>query len=182
LNSKTSEEKIKNIFHPRIDLITISKILLISFTMIFWLGNFTPFYEGDDASIYAITAINLSNGTISITNELLEQTGSWDFVPRHWTKTVHDTAVPDVNLGFPLLASIAYTLGGFYGLFYLVPIIATIFLILADRIASSLFGRLVGLLTLLFITSNFWILRFGGQTMSDLPFTLVFLHSLHLFD
>ena len=175
MNSKTTEEKIKNILHPRIDLITISKILLISFTMIFWLGNFTPFYEGDDASIYAITAINLSNGTYSITNELLEQTGSWDFVPRHWTKTVHDTAVPNLSLGFPLLGSIAYILGGYYGLFYLVPIISTIFLILADRIASSVFGRLVGLLTLLFITSNFWILQFGGQTMSDLPFTLVFI-------
>jgi len=168
-------EKIENFLHFRIDFINILKIFIISFTAFYLIGNFAPFYEGDDASVFAQTTINLSSGSYSITNQLLQETGSWDFVPRHWTKTIHDTAVPTANIGFPVISAIVYTITGYYGLFYIVPIITTIFLITTERIATNLFGRQVGLLTLLFLASSFWILRFGSQYMSDLPFSLFFI-------
>ena len=166
---------IEKILPRRIDFINIAKIIIISFTAFYLLGNFFPFYEGDDASIFAFTSINLLDGSYSITNELLKETGSWDFVPVHWTKTIYNTAVPDINPGFPFLGTIAYIFGGIYGLFYLVPSITIIFLVLMDRIATNLFGRIVGLLTLLFLSSNFWILSYGIQFMSDIPFTLFFM-------
>jgi len=166
---------VESFLHIRIDFINILKIFIISFTAFYLIGNFVPFYEGDDSSVFGITTINLVDGKYSISNELLTQTGSWDFVPRHWTKTIYDTAVPTANIGLPAIGVITYTLSGYYGLFYIVPILTTIFLISTERISTNLFGRRVGLLTLLFLASNFWILRFGGQYMSDLPFTLIFI-------
>ncbi len=181
MNSKNTEEKIKNILHPRIDLINISKILIISFTAFYLLGNFIPFYESDDASIFAFTSIQLSRGEYTITNELLEETGNWSFIPRHWTKTIYNTALPDIELGFPTVGAIAYIVAGNNGLFYVNAIIATIFFIVADRISTNLFGRLVGLLTIIFLASNFWVIRFASFTMSDMLFVLVFIIGLFYF-
>ena len=179
LNSKRIDvrinrfEKVENLIHFRIDFINILKIFIISFTAFYLIGSFIPFYEGDDASIFAFASINLSEGRYDVTNDLLKETGSWDFVPRHWTKTIYNTMVPNIDIGFPTIGAIAYTLTGYYGLFYLVPILTTIFLITTDRIATNLFDRRVGLLTLLFLASNFWILTFGANYMTDLPFSLI---------
>jgi len=179
LNSKRIDvrinrfDKVENLIHFRIDFINILKIFIISFTAFYLIGNFIPFYEGDDASIFAFASINLSEGRYGVTNDLLKQTGSWDFVPRHWTKTIYNTMVPNIDIGFPTIGAIAYTLTGYYGLFYVVPILTTIFLITTDRIATNLFDRRVGLLTLLFLASNFWILTFGANYMTDLPFSLI---------
>lgn len=168
-------KEIETIFQNKIDFINFLKIFLIFFTFFSLVGNFIPFYDTDDASIFAFTSINLSDGKYSVSNELLEETGSWNFVPRHWIKTIDNNVIPNIDLGFPFIGAIAYSIAGNYGLFYIVPIISTIFLILVDRISTNLFGRNVGLLVLLFITSSFWILRFGSQSMSDLPFVLVFI-------
>ncbi len=166
-------EKVENLVHFRIDFINILKIFIISFTAFYLIGNFVPFYEGDDASILGFASINLSEGKYDVTNNLLKETGSWDFVPRHWTKTIYNTMVPNIDIGFPTIGAIAYTLTGYYGLFYVVPILTTIFLITTDRIATNLFDRRVGLLALLFLASNFWILTFGANYMTDLPFSLI---------
>ena len=168
-------EKVKNVIPTRIDFITISKILLISFTAFYLVGNFIPFYETDDASIFAFTSIQLSRGEYTITNELLEETGNWDFIPRHWTKTIYNTALPNIEVGYPIVGAISYIIAGNYGLFYINSIIATIFFIVADRIATNMFGRLVGLLTIIFLASSFWVIRFASFTMSDMLFVLVFI-------
>lgn len=178
MNSKRKDEilnHIENILPIRIDFINIVKIIIVSFIAFYLLENFVPFYEGDDSSIFAFTSIQLSKGEYTITNELLEETGDWSFIPRHWTKTIHNTAIPKIELGFPTIGAFVYLIAGNNGLFYLNPIIATIFFIVADRIATNLFGRLVGLFTILFLASSFWIIQFASFTMSDMLFVLVFI-------
>ena len=69
-------EKVENLIHFRIDFINILKIFIISFTAFYLIGSFIPFYEGDDASIFAFASINLSEGRYDVTNDLLKPTAS----------------------------------------------------------------------------------------------------------
>ena len=80
-------------------ILTICKIAVIAYVSFYLLTNFIPYYEGADAYIFAIAALNLSEGSYSITNELLQATGQWEFVPLHWSKTVFNTSVPNVLFG-----------------------------------------------------------------------------------
>ena len=57
--------------------IKISIIILIS---IYLIGNFTPFYASNDGYTIATTAIQISKGNFVYTNELIENTGNFQFV------------------------------------------------------------------------------------------------------
>jgi len=155
-----------------INIIKIALIIFISFSIV---AYFYPFYTDSDSLVYGITTISLANGSYSYTSDLLKETGLWEFVPIPWVKTIDNTAVPKTGVGIYGISTISYLLGSFYGLFYIGPIFSILFLIAAERIATNLFGRFVGLLTLIFLVSDFTILIIARQLMTDNIFSLFFI-------
>ena len=141
--------------------LNVIKISIIIFTSIYLIGNFAPYHMGSDSLLYGISSVNLANGSWGISNELLQETGSIEFVPPQWVKTVQNTAVPLGNPGIYGVASFFYLLAGYSGLFYLGPIFTILLLIFSERIATKLFGRFTGLITLVLVSTSGIILVHG---------------------
>ena len=152
-------------------ILIISKISIIIFTSIVLLGSFIPYYEDRDGYSYGLSSIAFSQGTFTITNELLKDTGEWEFVPSSWFKTIDNEAINGQMVGILVIGSIFYSIGGIYGLFYLTPIFTILLLISSERIATNLFGKYVGLLVLIFLATNNFIFRFGTSLITDIVFT-----------
>jgi len=167
--------------NKNIDLVNILKIVIISFAAIYLIGNFHPFYEGTDSHLYGNLAVNFSNGIFSISNDLLEETGKSQFVGGNWLKTVHGDVVPRAGAGFGAIASIFYSIFGYYALFYLAPITAVLLLITSERISTKLFGKYCGLLTLMFVATNHLIFRNSLNLQTESIFALFFLVGTYFF-
>jgi len=148
------------------------KITIIVFASIALVGNFIPYYIGNDTLVYAATAINLADGSYGFTNELLKESDGEEFLPRVYAKSIHDTAIPFASSGMTILTTFSYLVAGYYGLFYQGPIIAIVFLIVSERIATKLFGGLAGLITLVLLVTDLWILKAGAGLMTDIIFSL----------
>lgn len=133
--------------------IGICKIVVISVSAIYLLGNFIPFYEAQDAHLYGIGSVFLSQGTYEISNPLFEETGKFEFIGSNWNPTVQETMIPIAGVGTPILGVIAYVIGGYYGLFYLGPVLGILLLIIYERISMNLFGKYISFLALLFFAS-----------------------------
>lgn len=168
-----------NTFFERIyksdQLVKVAKIIIIVFVSVYLFTNFIPYFEGSDAYTFGAASLNFANGTYDITNELLQETGRWEFTPWAWTKTVFNTAVPSVSVGVPAVGAFFFSIFGYSSLFYLGPILTIIFLIISERVSTKLFGKYVGLFTLLLLASNIWILDTGVHFMSDMLFASLFL-------
>ncbi len=166
---------IERILKP--SLYDIVKIIIISMVAFYLIGGYSAYFETAraDAYLYAVTTIDLFNGSFGFTNDLLQEEGSWDFVPYMWTKTNQNTAIPIGDVGIYAFTSFFYLVGGLYGLFYLGPILTIIFFVIAERIATNLFGKFVGLLTLVFLASDFILLWIGIQLRNDNIFTIFFI-------
>jgi len=155
--------------------LNVIKISIIIFTSIYLIGNFAPYYVGSDSLVYGVSSVNLANGSWGFTNELLQETGLWEFVPHQWVKTVHNTAVPGGNPGLYGVATVFYLLGGYYGLFYLGPIFTILLLIFSERIATKLFGKFTGLVTLVLVSTSGIILIHGLWLYTDIIFSVFFI-------
>lgn len=156
-------------------LITFSKILLILFIAIYLIGNFNPYFEGSDSYSYAITAKDFSQGKFFYTNELFV-TGEEEFFPHDMLRTKDGKhAIYAGYSGFFGLTTISYILAGNYGLFYLGPILGIILLIVSERISTNLFGKYVGLLTLLFLSTNHLFFRSALNLQTESIFSICFL-------
>jgi len=155
--------------------LNVIKITIIVFTSIYLIGNFVPYYVGIDSLVYGASAVNLANGSWGISNELLKETGLWEFVPNQWVKTVHNTAVPMGNPGIYGIAAVFFLLGGYFGLFYLGPIFTILLLIFSERIATKLFGKFTGLITLVLVSTSGIILIHGLWLYTDLIFSVFFI-------
>ena len=168
-----------NTFFERIyksdQLVKVAKIIIIVFVSVYLFTNFIPYFEGSDAYTFGAASLNFANGTYDITNELLQETGRWEFTPWAWTKTVFNTAVPSVSIGVPAVGAFFFSIFGYSSLFYLGPILTIIFLIISERVSTKLFGKYVGLFTLLLLASNIWILETGRHFMSDYFFASLML-------
>ncbi len=164
------KNKIKNI-----SVLNILKIIILIIASFSLIANFYPYYEGWDSFVYGISAISLAQGSFGITNELLLETGNNEFVPNHWTKTIHNTAVPIASPAILGLAAFSYLMGGYYGLFYVGPIFSIIFLIVSERVATKLFGSFVGLFTLVLLSTDLIFLSTGVQLLTDNIFSLFFI-------
>jgi hypothetical protein len=171
---------LQNIFENIFDsskinlLLNICKIFIISISAIYLLGNFSPFYEGQDSYLYGIESVFLSKGIYEIPNPLLEETGRFEFTAGNWNPTIHDTLIPIAGIGTPLLGAIAYSIGGYYGLFYLAPILGITLLIIYERITTKLFGKYIGFLALLFFASCHIFFRSAIHLNTDAILTLFF--------
>lgn len=157
----------------------ICKIIIIVIAAIYLLGNFTPFYEGSDSYLYGIIATNFSQGIYEISNPLLEETIQIGFSGTNWIPTQHDTMIPIGGIGTPILSTIAFTIGGYYGLFYVGPILGILLLIIYERISTNLFGKYVGFLALLFFASCHIFFRSAILPNTDAMLTLFFIPGIY---
>ena len=136
-------------------ILNSAKLAILVFFSVIILAHFVPFYEATpDSYVYALKSKSLTQGSWTVTNDLLHDTGDWVYVPNSWKKTIHDTAIPKYPPGLPVIGSIFYFVSGTYGLFYLGPILGISLLIISERIATRLFDKYVGLLTLMFLATN----------------------------
>jgi hypothetical protein len=161
-------------------ILIIGKITIIAFVGIYLIGNFTPYFEGEDSFLYGITAKNFAEGKFSISNELLQEYGRDEFTGGNWLKTIDNTAVPVSGIGLSLLAALFYFVAGEYGLFYLSPICAIILLIVTERISSNLFGKYVGFLTLLIMASSNLLIRNTVRLQTEAFFSLLIIIGVFL--
>ena len=160
----------------KIDLmLNITKISVICFVSITLVLNVIPFYLGDGPYIYANASVNLSNGIYSITNELLEETGRTEFVGNNWIKTDENLAVPQAGPRISIIGALFYSAAGYYGLLFLTPFFLILLLITSERLATNLFGKYVGLLTLLFIATSNLVFRNSIRLQSDIVFSFFIL-------
>ncbi len=163
-------------------LIKLIKVIVIGLTSFSLLASAIPFYLGFDDVNYGIAAINLSEGNLVVTNELLQTTGDSQFIPKAYVITSDGkSAVPKANVGLLAVGALLYSLGGFYGLFYFGPIVSIILLIVYERIVSKFFGNLVGLLALLLLAADWQFFFVGLRFLTDNIFTLFFILGLFSF-
>lgn len=153
-------------------IVGIVKVVIIVFTAVFLIGSIMPFYNFDSPYFNAIMSINLSNGIYSFTNELLQETGRDEFVGNNWAKTEQNDIVPRQGPRISLIGSLFYGIGGYYGLLYLTPIFGILLLIFSERLATNLFGKYVGLLTLLFLATSNLLFRNAIRLQSDVVFSV----------
>ena len=81
MESISIKKRIRNLSF--LDGIKITIIVFASFAL---LGNFIPYYIGNDTLVYAATAINLAGGSYGFTNELLKESDGVEFLPRVYAK------------------------------------------------------------------------------------------------
>ena len=169
--------------HSKTDSIVILvKIAVFIFVAIYLFGNFIPFYEGNDSYTLATIAIKISNGEYIDTNELLEKTNRFEFIPGDWAKSLDDKhTFPLGPVGYHFFTAFFYLLGNNYALFYLGPIFAILFLFFSERIATKLFNSNVGLLTLLFLATNHLFYRSASNLNVDVIFSLFFVVGSYFF-
>jgi len=161
-----------------LDILKISFIIFVAFSFV---AQMVPYYEGtgsgSDSYVYANTAINLvDNGEYGLSNELLKETGLFEFVPYSYSKTVYNVAVPmQSGIGMHGMTTLAYILGGHYGLFYLTPIFSILLIIAIDRICVNLFGRFVAFIAVILTGTNWVIFEMGKHLLSESIFTFFFI-------
>jgi len=165
--------KPSEVFKKKIPFLGIIKIIIIILASVYLIGGFAPFYFGSDAHLYGIGAVNIVNGSYEYTNEFLQNSDYGGFYFDPFIKTIRDTLVPHGAIGIYGPAAISYFLGGYYGLFYLGPIITILFLIISERVISKLFGGFAGLVALIFLSTDPLVLEFGRNLLTDSIFSLL---------
>lgn len=157
------------------NILNIGKIVIIVFSAYSVMANFIPFYEGSNPYFYGVNSVLFAEGRFSITNELLQETGLREFVPENWLITIHNTAVPTAGTGLMTMGAIFFLIGGYYSLFYLAPISYIILLVVSERVSTKLFGKYVGLMTLLILSSSNLLFRNSIQLQTESIFSLLFI-------
>jgi hypothetical protein len=163
-------------------IILIIKISVISFVAMYLFGNFIPFYEGNDSYTLSTVSIYLSQNNFITSNELLEKTGRIEFIPGDWFQTIDRKNIfPGGPIGFHYFISLLYIVGNNFALFYFGPALGIIFLVISERITTKLFDKYVGLLTLLFLSTNHLFFRSSLNLNVDILFSLFFVIGCYFF-
>jgi hypothetical protein len=161
-------------------LVNTLKISILILMTIVLLGFFNPFYEyPNNAKIYGYQSMVIASGNYEYQNKWLYETGYWEFVPAALVKTQHDTGIPNILPLFPAIGAFFYKIFGLSGLFYLNPIITILFLIISERVTTKYFGKYVGLLTLIFLSTNemtFWV---GSSLLTSMIFSSFFMMGVY---
>ncbi len=147
--------------------------MVIIFVGVYLIGTFGPFYYGSDAYLYAFGSVNIVNGSYEYTNEFLQNSEYVGFSFGPFIKTIHQTLIPHGNIGIYGLGAFSYFLGGYYALFYLVPIITILFFIISERVITKLFGSFAGLAALIFLSTDVIVLQYGRALLTDTIFSLL---------
>ena len=150
----------------------VIKIIIIGFFSIYVIGGAVPYYFGADSLVYGATVFSFSKGSYEYTNELMQRFDGGPFSPAQWAPTVHDTAVPAASVGIIVIGAISYFIAGEYGIFYVGPIATILLFIFTERITTKLFGSFAGLIALIFVATDFFILYWGRFFLTDNIFAL----------
>lgn len=153
-------------------VIVIIKIAVISFFSFYLIDNPFPWYDGSDSTVYGITSIDLANGTYGFTNEFMQRFHGGPFIAGQWVSTIHDTAIPIIQIGIVLVGATVYLLAGPVGLYYIGPISAVFLFISIERIGTKLFGPIPGLVALILFVTSFMVLWTGRVLGNDIIFSL----------
>ena len=91
---------------------------------------------------------------------------------------------PSYNVGFPLLLAPVYTLFGnkIIVFSYFISFFLIITMILVFKLLKQHFGLAIGISATLIFSYNPWLLKFKGEVLSDIPFTMFFLAGLLLYE
>lgn len=154
-------------------LLGIIKIIIIFSIAIFLIGNFVPFFQGGDTLLYGGSSVKIANGNYEYTNKFIQETTLDEFVSAQFVKTIHDSVIPIGGIGIYVLSALSYLTAGYYGLFYLGPIITIILFIVTERVTTKLFGGFAGLVALILLASDEMTGHFGLRLLTDNIFTML---------
>lgn len=155
--------------------IKIIKIIIILFISFSILGQFVPFFEGSNSYFYGIASVLFIEEGITKSNPFLEKHTTNEFLIENWLRTDQNEMIPMSGNGLILLGSIAYLFGGYFGLYYLSPILFIILIIVSERVASKLFGQYAGLITLILLSASNLLFRNSIQLHTETLFCLLFI-------
>jgi hypothetical protein len=156
------------------NLVKITKIVIIVFISFSVLGHFIPFFEGSNSYHYGIASILLVEEGITKSNSFLEKYETDEFLVENWLRTDQNEMVPMSGNGLIALGGIAYLIGGYFSLYYLSPIFFIILLVVSERIATNLFGKYAGLITLILLSTSNLLFRNSIQFHTESLFCLLF--------
>ena len=156
------------------NLVKITKIVIIVFVSFSVLGHFVPFFEGSNSYFYGIASILFVEEGITKSNPFLEKYETNEFLVENWLRTDQNEMIPMSGNGLIALGGIFYLFGGFFGLYYLSPILFIILLIVSERTATSLFGKYAGLITLILLSTSNLLFRNSIQLHTESLFCLLF--------
>jgi len=155
-------------------MLNVVKIFIISFVALYLIGNFNPYFETIDGYSHGLSAKQFSNGELFFTNDLIG--AGIEFLPPDMMLTNDGKHLLYVGYaGFSGLTTASYIIGENFGLFYLGPITGILFLITIERFSTHFFGKYVGLLTLLFLSTSNLFYRSALNLQTESIFGIVFL-------
>ncbi len=157
------------------NLVKITKIVIIVFISFSVLGQFVPFFEGSNSYFYGIASILFVDEGLTVTNPFLEKYETNEFLIENWLRTNENEMTPMSGNGLIALGGIAYFFGGYFALYYLSPILFIILLIVSERIATKLFGKYAGLITLIILSASNLLFRNSIQLHTESLFCLLFI-------
>ena len=160
-----------NLENNLLKIIKIAIILFISFSV---LGHFIPFFEGSNSYHYGTASILLVEEGITKSNPLWEKFETDEFLVENWLLTDQNEMIPMSGNGLIALGGIAYLFGGYFGLYYLSPIFFIILLVVSERIATNLFGKYAGLITLILLSTSNLLFRNSIEFHTESLFCLLF--------
>ena len=164
----------KNSMNLENNLLKIIKIAIIVFISFSVLVHFIPFFEGSNSYHYGIASILLVEEGITKSNPLWEKYETDEFLVENWLLTDQNEMIPMSGKGLIALGGIAYVFGGYFGLYYLSPILFMILLVVSERIATNLFGKYAGLITLILLSTSNLLFRNSIQFHTESLFCLLF--------
>ena len=156
------------------NLLKIIKIAIIVFISFSVLGHFIPFFEGSNSYHYGTASILLVEEGITKSNPLWEKYETDEFLVENWLLTDQNEMIPMSGNGLIALGGIAYLFGGYFGLYYLSPIFFIVLLVVSERIATNLFGKYAGLITLILLSTSNLLFRNSIQFHTESLFCLLF--------
>jgi len=157
------------------NLLKIVKITIIVFISFSVLGHFIPFFEGSNSYFYGIASILFTEEGVTKSNPFLEKYETNEFLVENWLRTDQNEMVPVSGHGLITLGGIFYFFGGYFGLYYLSPIFFIILLVVSERIATNLFGKYAGLITLILLSTSNLLFRNSIQLHTESLFCLMFI-------
>ena len=164
----------KNSMNLENNLLKIIKIAIILFISFSVLGHFIPFFEGSNSYHYGTASILLVEEGITKSNPLWEKFETDEFLVENWLLTDQNEMIPMSGNGLIALGGIAYLFGGYFGLYYLSPIFFIVLLVVSERIATNLFGKYAGLITLILLSTSNLLFRNSIQFHTESLFCLLF--------
>ena len=161
------------------NFVKITKIVIIVFISFSILGQFVPFFEGSNSYFYGMASILFVEEGVTVPNPLLEKYETNEFLVENWLRTDQNEMTPMSGNGLIALGGIAYLFGGYFALYYLSPILFIILLIVSERIATKLFGKYAGLITLILLSASNLLFRNSIQLHTESLFCLLFVLGMY---